>query len=196
MESLSKLRVHEFSSLLGSDKPSPGGGAAAALVASLGCALAEMVSRINQKRKSNPDTAQSVKNTLHLERLRKELDGLITEDARAFEAVSRLWKDKTPELQGVLKNAALVPLSIIEKSAEALGIASSEIERTSKHLLSDIAESGILLFNAAKAARFNVEINLRAIEDQAFNQETRSKLSGLIDGAKIEAKRLEESFEV
>ncbi len=191
---LSQLIVSEFSSLLGSDRPSPGGGSAAALTAALGCALAEMVSRLNGKRKTNAEASQSSKNTISLESLRRDLENLMTEDAKAFESVSKLWKEKPPELQGLLKHAATVPLTIIEKSNKSLEIASHEITRTSKHLISDLAEAGILLFAAIKSARFNVEINLSAIDDKAFNQNTRSKVQDLVERSKTYSERLEKSF--
>ena len=43
---LSKLTVEEFTALLGSDAPAPGGGSAAALCGALGSALSAMVSAL------------------------------------------------------------------------------------------------------------------------------------------------------
>ena len=179
MNDLSALSVREYAELLGSDRPSPGGGSAAALVAALGAGLGEMTCRINAKRKSNTEQAASLSNAEGLARIRKRLVELVTLDAQTYEKLSAHWKAKSPELPAALKEASKVPLEIVRLSFDAIQFGGMEINRTSKHLISDLAESAVVLFAALQAAKFNVEINLRNIDDAAFTGETSKELEAL-----------------
>lgn len=177
---LSALSVREYAELLGSDSPSPGGGSAAAAVAALGVSLAEMTCRINAKRgKSNPDPVKSAENAAHLAPLRERLLELVTRDAEVFEAVSKLWKDQTPELEPALEAASAVPLEIASLCVQALAISQTEIYRTSQHLISDLIESAVVLEAAFGAACLNVEINLKAMKNITLPQRARGTLAEL-----------------
>ncbi len=80
-------------------------------------------------------------------------------------------------LQSALKNCTKAPLAMGKACVEALDLGISEIPRTSRWLSSDLVEAGVLLESAAEAARLNVEINLKSIEDKAFVEKTRKQLS-------------------
>lgn len=190
----SDLSLRDYSNILGSAEPAPGGGSAAACVGALGAALGEMVANLNGKKSKNPDAALCRERAAKLQKVRERFLALVTEDARAFEKVSALWKTPSPELQKALREAALVPMGICEAAYEALTIASHEMPWTSKHLLSDLAECGLFCMAAFKGGRFNVEVNLREIEDAEFTAFHRARLDHLSKQVLLYGNRLEETF--
>ena len=184
----SKYPLSQFLSVLGSDSPAPGGGSAAALVASLGIALVEMVARINAKR-----NAKNSKNRIDtLRRLRMRAENLITQDAKAFMALSRVFKEKRKgaRFQQALKVGARVPLEICEFSSQALSIALLEKNRTSRWLASDLVEAALLLEAAFGSGRLNVEINLGQITDKNFVFKIKKRLDFLEHKVKKNARKL------
>lgn len=168
------MTLEKFLKTLGSESPSPGGGAAAALTGALGSALLEMVCRLNDKR-HNERSAKLKK----ISRFKTDFIKLMSEDERGFQKLSKLMKTKKrgPVLQSALKNCTKAPLAMGKACVEALDLGISEIPRTSRWLSSDLVEAGVLLESAAEAARLNVEINLKSIEDKAFVEKTRKQLS-------------------
>ncbi len=184
----------DYSEILGSPEPSPGGGSAAAYVGVLGVSLGEMVANLNSKKTKNPNAAQCRERARALKKLREKFLHIVTEDAKAFQKISDLWKTPSPELQRALKEGALVPMGICETAYEALTLASHETPWTSKHLMSDLAECGLFLIAAFKGGRFNVEINLREIEDKEFVAAQRARLNHIARQVMIYGNRLEETF--
>jgi len=187
--------LQEYIDILGSDAPSPGGGSAASVVAAVGAALGEMVCRINGKKKSNPDFEGSLKRGNQIKAIKDELMVLSTKDAEAFKDVSKVWGESGPKLQEALQHAASVPLQICESCAKVMKIAQKDIPLTSKHLISDLAECGILMRSAFQSARLNVLINLNLLE----NKEEVSKLSDHLQSIHSQvndlSQILEQSFE-
>jgi formiminotetrahydrofolate cyclodeaminase len=190
----SEMTLSRYSEILGSSEPAPGGGSAAAYVGALGTSLGEMVANLNAKKSKNPDAAQCRERARQLQKIRERFLTIVTEDARAFEKVSALWKTPSPELQKALREAALVPMGICEAAYEALTVASRETPWTSKHLMSDLAECGLFLIAAFKGGRFNVEINLREITDAEFTEFHRARLDRLQKQVLLYGNRLEETF--
>lgn len=195
-KSFADLTLARYSDILGSAEPAPGGGSAAAYVGVLGVSLGEMVANLNAKKSKNPDAAQCRERAAQLRKIRARFLALVTEDARAFEKVSALWKTPSPALQEAMREAAQVPMGICEAAYEALTVASRETPWTSRHLLSDLAECGLFLMAAFKGGRFNVEINLREIEDKAFVASHRARLDRLARQVMIYGNRLEETFDM
>ncbi|MBP9733554.1 MAG: cyclodeaminase/cyclohydrolase family protein [Candidatus Omnitrophica bacterium] len=190
----SEMTLSRYSEILGSSEPAPGGGSAAAYVGALGTSLGEMVANLNAKKSKNPDAAQCRERARQLQKIRERFLTIVTEDARAFEKVSALWKTPSPELQKALREAALVPMGICEAAYEALTVASRETPWTSNHLMSDLAECGLFLIAAFKGGRFNVEINLREITDTEFTEFHRARLDRLQKQVLLYGNRLEETF--
>ena len=169
------LRVKNFLSELGSKKGAPGGGAAAALTGATGCALVEMVARLNDAR-----LGRSSGNVRRARLLRQKFQRLMDEDAKAFGAIQKIYRKRRTERTAwkrVLKNGAAVPLRVAELCAAAAKFVSKERPRTSPWLISDLKESAILLDAASRSARLNVEINLKEIEDPRFVSRMRKQLN-------------------
>ena len=86
---LSTLSVRDFSALLGSDAPAPGGGSAAALCGALGAALSAMVSALTVGSVKFEEFHNSAKRQLlKADTLRQEMLTAMEEDTAAFNQVS------------------------------------------------------------------------------------------------------------
>lgn len=167
------LSVKKFVEALGSAKPAPGGGAAAALCAALGLSLYEMVLRINgRKHPASQNKVASVR------KLAQKCLGLMTEDAQAFDRISRLYKnkDRGPRYRSALKLGALVPLKTVKIVNDTLKETQKEYSKTSSWLKSDLVEAELLLKSAKQAAILNVEINLKNIHDKKFISQVRDRM--------------------
>ncbi len=170
--------LNEYLTKLASSSPAPGGGAAAALTAAQGVALCGMVLRISQ------GSAEAISKA---DILMQEFQDLAAKDAAAFEAVmsaQKLPKDsltinRAKELDTALKNAALVPLTVMSKIHDAAEFLQRTAEASKSSVLSDVGVGLELLDGALKASVFNVYANLKYIKDTEFNQQARAKISAI-----------------
>lgn len=181
----SKNSLEKFLEILGSDSPSPGGGAAAALTGAQGAALIEMVSRLNDARfrKKDPkgDHSQAKKRIAVFEKSRLRYLKLISDDTAAFQKISQAYRKgkDSPSYQTALMKGYSVPLEMAELAVNTMRSGLDERGRTSKWLYSDLVEAGILLDAAFCAARLNVEINLKDLADQSTAGRVTTKLDEL-----------------
>ena len=174
------------------DSPAPGGGSVAALSGALGAALGIMVANLstskagfeNQKGKLNKiaTKGQNVKNALIT---------AIDDDTSAFDQVikaMRMPKDTDADkesretaMQKGYQTATRIPLKTVEHCRDALHICSEISNLMDDGMASDVG-SGALMANAgAKAAAYNVRINLKSIENKRFCRTTENELEKLID---------------
>ena len=159
--------------------PAPGGGSAAALVASTGVSLLCMVANFTIDKKGYEEYRDEIKSILaKLEKNRVKLNDLIDEDVAAYEKVSEVYKlpqnteheKKQRELtiQSVLKEAMSVPYEIMEISINSISYSKKLAIIGNKSLISDISCGVFFLRSAIEAARDNVIINLNSIKDKSF----------------------------
>ena len=164
-----KQRLDLFLDELGSSFSTPGGGAAAALSAATATALVEMVTRINEKKRSAP----------RVYIMRRRLQELMTLDAKAFVKISALYKksDKGPAFQKALKEGATCPEEICRIVSIVSGFAAGQKKKTGKWLVSDLREAAVLLPAAFEGARFTVEINLVSMKDEGYIRRVRHRIA-------------------
>ena len=142
----------EFTALLASDAPAPGGGGAAAMAGALGAALCGMVASLTTGRKKYAAVEDEIQqllercNTLH-ERL---LD-MVAADAEGFLPLARVY--------GMAKDD---PLCL-----EALEAADRLADIGSRLAVSDAGCAAALLQGGLRAASLNVYINTKAMPDRA-----------------------------
>ena len=169
------------------DSPAPGGGSVAALAGALGAALGTMVANLSTSKagfeeQKNELAKISEKGQFVKDHLVKAID----DDTSAFDEVikaMRMPKDSEKErkerdvkMQEGYKAATLVPLRTVEFCMEALALCKSISEIMDEGMASDVG-SGALMANAgAKAAAYNVMINLNSITDKDFCSETNKKV--------------------
>ena len=164
-----KQRLDLFLDELGSSFSTPGGGAAAALCAATATALVEMVTRINEKKRSAP----------RVYKMRRRLQELMTLDAKAFVKISALYKKggRGPALQKALKEGVRCPEEICRIVSDVSVFAAGQKKKTGKWLVSDLKEAAVLLPAAFEAARFTVEVNLVSMKDEGHVRRVRRRIA-------------------
>lgn len=154
----------------------PGGGSAAALVGGLGAALLCMSAYYTADRMQDKRSRRKVLNAAAFSaRSMSELVGLMKKDEKAYSALSAALKADGARA-ALRKKAADVPLRVC---GVLHGISSKIAGLTpycKKALLSDLAESALLVEAAFTSARLNVEVNLPGVKDAAYSAKAKKDL--------------------
>jgi len=190
-DDLSALSIRDYLRLLGSDYPAPGGGSAGALCSAVGVSLIQMACGINAKRAKNPHPEKSRAAAARAEKIREELLPLLTEDAKIYEKLSAVWKEKGPSLEAVVKEACEIPLKIARLSIESLALAEAEIARTSLTLLSDLEQAAWILYRIFHSTTHHINGNLSLMTTDSAKNKFQRELTEL----SLRASSLIESFE-
>jgi glutamate formiminotransferase/formiminotetrahydrofolate cyclodeaminase len=190
-----RVGIEDFIADLASDSPTPGGGSVAALAGALGAALASMVCNLTIGKKKYADAADELRDVLRkTEALRLELARLIDEDAEAFNKVMEAMglpkateeekARRSAAVQVALVDAASVPLAVMAKCVEVVGLASIVAAKGNVNAVSDAGVSALVARAGAHAARLNVLINLGGItaeEHAGFVEATKKAIAGLAE---------------
>lgn len=196
-EGLVNMKINEFVDELSSDSPAPGGGSVAALAGSLSAALSAMVAGLTFGKKGYADKNGLMEKTgISAQRLKDELLAAVDTDTAAFNKVISAMKlpkktdaEKAARQKAITeanREAALVPLSVLEKTIPALALASVVAKDGNQNSLSDSGVAALMAKAAAEGAYYNVLINLAGIDDKKWRQNIRKKA----DKALAEAVRL------
>ena len=174
-----QLSYAGFINKLASSDPTPGGGGASALVGAIGMALGHMVGSLTVGKPKYAQYEEELQQLMERARLLQEsLLRLIQADAEAFAPLAAAYglpKD-TPEQQQhkaevmakVLKEAAAVPLAIMEACGEAIALHERFAACGSKLVISDVGCGVICCKAALQAASLNVFINTKAMADREY----------------------------
>ncbi|MBV6517426.1 MAG: hypothetical protein HPKKFMNG_03155 [Planctomycetes bacterium] len=192
--------VGSFLDDLASAAPTPGGGAAAAVLGATGCALGEMVANLTVGKKKYAEVQVQVKADLKaLEDLRPRVLQLFIEDAQAFDAFGKAGAmpketdiqkaERKLAMQAALKGATESPEKTARLCLEALKHVAAIARIGNKHAISDCGVGALSLFAGINAAVLNMRINLPGIDDGDF----KARFGKLADTYESEAKALLES---
>ncbi|NLI96648.1 MAG: cyclodeaminase/cyclohydrolase family protein [Synergistaceae bacterium] len=184
---LTDLTLRDFVKELGSSSPAPGGGSAAALAGALSSSLCSMVASLTAGKERFKDVWPEMQEAGETSRqLTEKLIELVNQDAEAYNRVMEAVKmPKTTEdekslrekaMQDALKSACRVPLETVETVAKVARVMESLLFKCNPNAITDVGSAGRLAWAAAHAAAYNVEVNLKAISDLTFVEETRKKL--------------------
>jgi formiminotetrahydrofolate cyclodeaminase len=187
---LADLSVTDYLGRTASGDPVPGGGSAAALNAALAAALIEMVARLTIGRKGFEAVDAEMRATAdRAAALRTKLTGDIDRDSEAYAlvlAAFALPKTTTEEkaaraqaIQGAFRRAALVPLGVARDALQAMALGRQVIAGGNPNAASDGAAGVLAARMAARAAVYNVKINLGSIKDEGFTAELRAEADRL-----------------
>lgn len=174
--SILDLSVGELLERLGSAEPTPGGGAAAALVGALGAALVQMTANLTLGRPRLADVqAQAHDIATRAGELRARLARLGDADAAAFTEVTAAYRlpraddaqkaARAEAIQAALRAAARVPLETAAVCAEVLRTAEEAAPLLNPAVISDVVVGALLAQAALASAAVNVEINLASLDD-------------------------------
>lgn len=189
---LTNLSIAQFVDLLASDAPAPGGGSAAALAASLGIALTNMVANLTIGKKKYEKHQELMERVLKEAALIKaDLILNIDKDTESFNAVSDVFSmpketDEDKEKRKIamelaLKGATYVPFDIMTLCLKSLELTEKMLNNSNNNAASDLGVAALTLEAGVKGAWLNVLINIGSIKDEEFVNKYKE------DGAKIVA---------
>jgi formiminotetrahydrofolate cyclodeaminase len=175
-ESIFDVSLGEFLRRLGSSDPTPGGGAAAALVGALGAALVEMTANLTMGRPRFADVEEQARRIEGRSAdLRQRLQRLADADAEAFKQVGAAYRlpradeaqkaVRAEAIQTALQEAAQVPLETAQLAREVIELSQQAAPILNPSVISDVLVGALLAQAALQGAALNVEINLAAMTD-------------------------------
>lgn len=191
---LTEMKIMDFTDLLASAAPAPGGGAAAALAGTLGVALTHMVEALTVDKKGYEEHRELTKQIMtQAEGIHQGLVYMIDKDAEAFNsfgAAMALPKDtgeqktkRAEAMQAALKNCTLMPFEIMRCAFSALELTERAIGKSNKTVISDLGVAALLLKAAVQSAWLNILVNIGSIKDQEFAEKYRSEGEKLLTAA-------------
>lgn len=163
------MKIGEYLEQLGSAEPTPGGGAAAALVSAQGAALIKMVANLTIGKEKYAEHEELCRGVLsEAEEICERLSSGMDRDAAAFGNVGAAYSLQDPEVrtQAVANSsvgAAEVPIAVMEDSLRGIELAKSLLGHSNPNLESDIYVAVLCLIAGLKSAAYNVAANLAAI---------------------------------
>jgi len=204
---LSDITVTEFSDLLASDAPAPGGGSVAALCGSLAAALGSMVANLTYNKKGYKEHNEKMNCVAKdMQIRRRELLNLIDEDTNAFNIMMAAMKAQNAAKKGSDKAAIAeadknmdeanryaisVPLQVMEKIYELLPNLKTVGEFGNINAASDAGVGALLVQAGVKAAGLNVKINLKNFaKDDPFYGETFNAMNKILAVVDREAEEI------
>jgi formiminotetrahydrofolate cyclodeaminase len=172
--------LQEFRDRVAAATPTPGGGAVAAVAATLAAALLRMVCAIGLK--STPNSAMGVM-VADITLCEEKLAFFAEEDVRVFDGymAARKLRDASAKstIQDCLLACAEVPLAAAEQVAKLEEYAAEIAGDSPKILASDLATARYLLNASRKALLSNVTVNLADLEDGVAKRELLRRLEAL-----------------
>lgn len=185
---LSDLKLTEFVHALSSKQPAPGGGGAAALAASMGCALGAMVCNYTIGKKKYAQYEDELKEILaKMLELQMRFLEMIQMDKDNFLPLSEAYglpsgtdeekehKDKV--MEDCLNLACEIPIELAEKSFEAIKLHEILVDKGTKIAISDVGVGIQLLKAALTGAKMSAFINTGMMKNKEYSEEAEKRLS-------------------
>ncbi len=190
-DSLSSLSLEAFADLLSTDSPAPGGGSVAALCAALSGALSAMVANLTVDKKGYEAVQQTVREIAPRgQKIKLQALQCIDRDTDAFNAMMealRLPKKteeeiarRNMEVEKTTQQAILVPFQTLELAWEAMQLADQVADAGNSNALSDAGVAALTALSAAKAADYNILINLAGSSDDVFKTDITARAQELV----------------
>jgi glutamate formiminotransferase/formiminotetrahydrofolate cyclodeaminase len=173
------MTAARFVDEVSTESPAPGGGSVAALMGSLGAALATMVANLTVGKKGYEAAwAELAELAERGQSLKDRLARAVDEDTDAFNRVMEAMRlpkgtpeqqaERTRALEDANKVAADVPLQTARLCLEAIALAGTAAELGNRHSISDAGVAALAARAGVEGATLNVRINLGGIADAAF----------------------------
>jgi formiminotetrahydrofolate cyclodeaminase len=197
---LKNLSIVDYLAKTASGDPVPGGGSSAALNAALAAALIEMVANLTIGRKGFEAIDSEMRAVAEKAAgLRSKLTADVDRDSDSYAQVLKAFQmpkateaekaARSRAVQDAFKQAALVPLGVAREAVAIMDLGRAVISKGNPNAASDGAAGVLAARMAARAAVYNVRINLGSIKDEAFISELRREADRL--EAKAEAREKE-----
>lgn len=196
-------KIDAFLKELGSKEPIPSGGGACGVCAAIGTTLGVMVIRMTSGKKKYAAYEERLEALLNRllpagERFLSLADAdeeVFLPLAKAYGLPSgteteRLEKERVMEI--VLRDAAAVPLSLMELCVETLRDISELTEIGSKMVISDVGVAARQLSAALEGGYMNVVINAKSFKDREAADDLRKKGEALLREGRMLSDRIYE----
>lgn len=201
-EKLIDLSLKKFADETASESPAPGGGSISAYVGVLGVSLGTMVANLSSHKKGWDERWEEFSDWAERgQQIKDALLKLVDEDTKAFNKIMDAFglsksteqekqiRDKA--IEAATKYAIIIPLTVMEKSLEAMEIIQSVAESGNPNSVSDAGVGALCARTSVLGAYLNVKINSSGLKDKIFIEEILSKAEGISKQAeKFEAKIL------
>jgi glutamate formiminotransferase/formiminotetrahydrofolate cyclodeaminase len=189
------MNLMEFADELSSDSPAPGGGSVAALCGSLSASLSAMVATLTWSKKGMETARPAMKEIGERgQRLKDWLMAAVDRDTDAFNAViaaRRLPRSTDEEIaardraiEQANQDATRVPLEVLERSVECLGLARKVAAEGNPASVSDAGVAGACALACAEGAALNVRINVPSVGDADAAAEFTRRCEELLNEAR------------
>ncbi len=176
-ESLAAKTIEGFLDVLGSDAPTPGGGAVAGIVGATGAALIAMVAALTVGKKGFEGVDGRMRDLIaKTGKARAEFLDLADRDVHAFDGVMAAFKmpketdeqkaARSAAIQAGYEQAAAVPMETARRAVDAMPMAEEATAKGNPQAASDGLSGAACLWCVALCAMANVEINAAALKDE------------------------------
>ena len=196
---MAKIALEDFLQQLASEKPTPGGGGAAALMGALAAALIAMVCRLTIGKKNYATAEQDCRRILEqADRARARCLEMLTEDEQAFSALMEAYRmprateaeqsKREATIQRTLRGATESPLQCAELCSELIDRSREISTIGNRNVISDAGVALLAAYGGMRSGALNVYINLGAIKDDVYATNITRRLENcLIAGEGLEA---------
>lgn len=182
----------EFLKDLAAKKPIPGGGGVAALLGALTNALGSMVCNYTIGKKKFLEYDEE--NTEFLNKFNENIlkfEEYIKKDAEVFYPLSQAYslpkdfnedgKNKQDILNPLLKNAAIVPLEVMELCKDTLDMLAKLLHQSSSIVISDVGVAASCARACIESASLNVYINTKCISDEEEKEKLEKRANDVLE---------------
>ncbi len=198
--------TYDFVDEVSRDSPAPGGGSVAALAGALGAALGTMVANLSATKGTQAANYDALAGIAERGQAVKEaLVAGVDADTSAFDGViAAMRMPKDSDEQRATRDAALetgyraataVPLATVGQCRDALAVCGEMAPLMDAGMASDVGSGALLAHAGARAAGYNVRINLKEIPDETFCTETSAALEALLGECEALAAAVEAAVE-
>ncbi|HZP91232.1 MAG TPA: glutamate formimidoyltransferase [Actinomycetota bacterium] len=183
-------RLEEFLEAVASDRPTPGGGAVAAVSGAAGAALVEMVANLTLGRTGHEEVWDRMREVAAAASgARAAFLQLADRDTAAFDRVMAAFKlpketddqraERSLAIREAYREAADVPLEVARRAADLMEAAAECVRIGNVNAASDALSAVHELLAAVGCAIANVEINLPGIKDETRAARMRSEVGAI-----------------
>lgn len=191
---LAERAVSDFTALLASDAPAPGGGSTAALEGAFGAALTAMVCALTAGRAKYEAHQALIEDVQRrAEDLRRQLLEVVDRDTEAFLLVSRAFSmpkgseeekaARSQAIQAGLEACTRVPLEGMALAGACLELTASILGSYNESAASDLGVAALSLRAGIQGAWLNVLINAQSLRDRDLAEDFLARGRAVLDQA-------------
>ena len=206
-EQLASLTLERFLEVLGSDAPTPGGGAAGAVSGAVGAARIAMVGRLTVGKPGFEDVEDRMRAMVEkADAARLAFLDLADRDAHAFDEVMVAFKmpketdedraARSAAIQAGYEHAASVPLEIAHAAVDLMELAEDATSTGNAQAASDGVSGAAHLYCATICAIANVEINAASLKDEALRTTMLDEVAALRGRADQSVRESQTAFQL